>query len=728
MVARWQQQPHNHTPVLSRHKRCSCQDDGSGQHRRYRLNSPIDRPATVDISGHHADNADVYAPALTFLTPLAAVIGATIAVPVLLLFYFLKLRRRPVRVSSTMLWEQAVQDLQVNAPFRMLRLSWLLFLQLLLLALLLLAAGRPAIESGNPPASRYLILIDRSASMQARDGDPGEGNEPVTRLEEARRRAAELIDRVAGDAEVQVLTFAATTRTVQSFTRTRSLLLRSLESIEPTDQPADLEGALRVLEAFVADTGEEERPEPPRIVLISDGNIRSGPAGVTAALGAAEFTWLRVGAPPESPRDNLGIVAFNARRDYEDPALVRVFARITGTQVEAVDVPVTLSLDGVVTARHVLRAVPVETGGLEVARTFDLDGVTTGTLAIRIDREDLLAADNVAALRLRPPAGPRILLVRPDDAPTVVDPVLLAAIETLEGVRVEEAAESRFELMTGTELSLFDLLVFDRVRPERLPRLPTISFGATLPIPGLGVEPYPESDASGRPTTFAYWQRSHPVMRYVGLSPVVVFRPLRIVLPVDENEGSTLCVTPLATGPTDPLIVLLERDGVRRIVIGFEFEATSWWRDPSFPVFLAQAVSYLTLAGDDSAGRAWTTMTPISVSPQPGVSSLSLSGPMEQTWGVSADGAGRVTLGVLPRVGVYEVTGAIPDDRLLCVNMLDEVESRVNSVESLEVAGREATAGTAGSAAPREIWHWFVAAALGLLVLEWCVFALRMRV
>src|SRR5580700_620544 len=120
------------------------------------------------------------------LTP--AFIAAAIAVPLLLLLYFLKLRRREIAVSSTILWRKTIQDLQVNAPFQRLRRNLLLFLQLLLLLLLLLALSRP-VTNYHPGAGKATVfLIDRSGSMSARDID---GH---SRLDEAKRRAKEYVD------------------------------------------------------------------------------------------------------------------------------------------------------------------------------------------------------------------------------------------------------------------------------------------------------------------------------------------------------------------------------------------------------------------------------------------------------------------------------------------------------------------------------------------------------
>src|ERR1700710_656325 len=104
----------------------------------------------------------------TFLNPYMA--AAAVAIPSLLILYFLKLRRREEKVSSTLLWKKAVQDLQVNSPFQKLRRNLLLLLQMLILAALLLALANP-ITFYHPGAGlNTVILIDHSASMNARDG------------------------------------------------------------------------------------------------------------------------------------------------------------------------------------------------------------------------------------------------------------------------------------------------------------------------------------------------------------------------------------------------------------------------------------------------------------------------------------------------------------------------------------------------------------------------------
>src|SRR5678815_1240637 len=100
-----------------------------------------------------------------FLNFWPAALAAAIVVPSLLILYFLKLRRRELAVSSTLLWKKAIQDLQVNAPFQKLRRNLLLLLQMLLLILLVLALMRPVANFKQGAGKLTVILIDRSASM-----------------------------------------------------------------------------------------------------------------------------------------------------------------------------------------------------------------------------------------------------------------------------------------------------------------------------------------------------------------------------------------------------------------------------------------------------------------------------------------------------------------------------------------------------------------------------------
>src|SRR3954464_14511 len=164
----------------------------------------------------------------TFLNPLAAALAAATVLPALLILYFLKLRRREMSVSSTVLWKKAIQDLQVNAPFQRLRKNLLLFLQLLLLLLLALAFARPVMNYSPGAGKLAVIAIDHSASMAAADVN---GH---SRLDEAKRLARELVDTMDKDGSAMIIAFDDGADIVRSFTNDRALLKQSIDSIKLT--------------------------------------------------------------------------------------------------------------------------------------------------------------------------------------------------------------------------------------------------------------------------------------------------------------------------------------------------------------------------------------------------------------------------------------------------------------------------------------------------------------
>src|SRR3954466_11203804 len=91
-----------------------------------------------------------------FATPLGATAWAVLAgVPVgIIALYFLKLRRRPVEVPSTLLWRRCLEDLHVNSLFQRLRKNLLLFLQLLVALLAMLALLGPRVQGTTGQGQR----------------------------------------------------------------------------------------------------------------------------------------------------------------------------------------------------------------------------------------------------------------------------------------------------------------------------------------------------------------------------------------------------------------------------------------------------------------------------------------------------------------------------------------------------------------------------------------------
>ena len=270
-----------------------------------------------------------------FLSPLAAILAGLITIPALLLLYFLKLKRREMDVASTFLWKKAIQDLQVNAPFQKLRRNLLLLLQLLLLLLLCLALSRP-VSNYTPGAGKTsVILIDRSASMAAKDADGR------TRLDEAKRRAKELVASMDRNSSASVIAFDDQAETVQAFTTDANAKLRkAIDDIEQTDRPTRLKLAYQLAAAQTAFIPEQLRPgeaQLPDVWLYSDG--RAADAGEVALRGNLHYD--KVGTDTAG---NIAIVALSAKRNYERPTEVQVFARLANYGPKPISAQVQMSV------------------------------------------------------------------------------------------------------------------------------------------------------------------------------------------------------------------------------------------------------------------------------------------------------------------------------------------------------------------------------------------------
>lgn len=651
---------------------------------------------------------------MTFLAPVPALIAAAVTVPALLALYFLKLRRRPVRVGSTMLWRQAAEDLQANVPFRMLRPSLLLFVQLLALALLLLAMARPALDTGGRMPSRVFVLLDRSASMRATDM-PGGG----TRFEEAVRLANRAVDRLTaggGRSEITLILYAASADVAAGPTRSRSDIRRALDMAAPSDQPDDLASALRLVQALSLPDDEGEQ-EPPLVIICSDGGTASGLPALSADLRFER-------AAPNAAGANLAITALSARRDSEEPGLVRIFARAMSNTAPPAPVPLTLAVDGEVVLRRSLDLTADASADAAGQRAIETPIVLEwrvpgeSLLTVTLDIRDALAADNAASLVIGAPIRPAVLLVREAEAESagagwlLTDVLREMNLSALTLVSAERVASLGAEVYSGV-----DVAVFDGVSAPFPPPVPSLHFGNAAGLEGLRTSAGP-----GRVLPIVSWDRTNPLMRDISLDAVRVGAG-ELLVPVEDGPR----FTELARTAGGVVLALIDDGRTQRVVSGFPLVQSTWPVDYSFPIFLANSIESLSRTGGSARGWSGSTSTPVKAPPAlpPDFVLIDPDGADRTTAPVGQGADTPRGLGVLERAGVWRADGVpVP------VNLFDARESSIATAVSLPVPGASVDGASPreGFGEPREVWPWFVLAAAGLLCVEWVLFGLRARV
>ncbi len=655
---------------------------------------------------------------MTFLAPWQAITAAAIALPILAILYMLKLRRRPVVVSTTAFWEQAIRDLEVNVPLRWIRPSWLLLLQALALALLVLALGRPAVGTPLGSGDQLIILLDRSASMRAHDADG------ATRFETAKANLDDRLARLARSGfagDVTIIAFASSASRVVGPTSDLRLARDTLARLEPTDETGAPDAAFALARALLAEQPEDAAPTA-RVIFASDHYPRA------ALASPAPLTFERVG--PRLPDDatapeldNVGIVTLTARRTFDDPGVVRLFARLVSAGDRQRTVPLILRADGVEIERRAV-AVPPTTpdspGGAAI--NFELTRTEPGVLTLEIDRADALDADNRAAVVVRGASRPALVLVQPtDDTPASEGGwILVEVLRELHPRALVSMSLDRFNTLGSQAWTEADAVVFLSCAPSALPARPTLTFGSLPPAPGLTARARPDELAG-----FVRWSREHPLLRGVSLD-AVRFRGGSVF-----ELASAPAWTSLADAPRGPMLIAGEAGAHRHIAIGFDLADTNWPVHVSFPLFIANAIDWLTLSGDAAAGGSFRAGEPVELD-APGIA------PTDQPLRITRldDGAttdaratrigARIALGTFPSAGVYEFANTRVR---FAINVASEPETLIStSPAPADSPGSPTSERTSATDEPREVWHWFVLAATILASAEWLLYAWRMRV
>ncbi len=609
------------------------------------------------------------------LIPLAAGI---------ILLYLLKLRRRDFVVPSVFLWEQALQDLQANAPLQKLRKNLLLLLQLLIVFLVIFGLTRPAMSWRRPGGRSVVLVIDASASMQSTDVKP-------SRFAAAKREGHRAVEALGPRDRMMIIAVGGATRALTPFTTNTRDLHDALDHLQPTDASADLRGALDLAAGL---TNGKNNTEPVDIAIISDGAI---PAVNLPADFRLPIHFVQVGRGC----DNVGIVMMSVRRRLSKQGGFEGLITLKNYSKSAKQFTLELSLDDQLLDARELTLV----GG--AARTDLLQQLPArpGVLQARLDLHDDLTVDNAAQLVL-----PR------------VDPVAVTLVTT--GNLFLTTALSLDPTLTVTQRATppnsgarGTVLVLDNVPMLAAPGVPALCFGGVG-----GAQPAHLRRVVQTPVV-ADWDRRHPVMSSVDLSDVHITEAMVVELPSGAES--------LVETSAGPIAYTLDRAGQRLVYLGWNLHASDLPLNAAFPIFMANCVDWLS--GQQHRAQAVNVRTGeiVPVVLPSDAYDASLRRPDGGIEALPTNG-GMLSLDQVTRAGVYQVSAKTASGKhdfslRFAANLLNAEESDLTPRRELALAGRgEQITATAGPVqTEREIWRIMLLIALAVLCLEWWVFHRR---
>lgn len=579
---------------------------------------------------------------------------AAMAIPILLM-YMLRPRRPEQMVSSTFLWREALENVAASSPWQRIRMSVLLFLQLLCLAALVLTAARPFARTEGVSGRHLILVIDASGSMLATDSAP-------SRIDTAKSQARDLLSSLADGATVSVVRAGAHPQVLITKSRDDRRIRESIDSIEPDHAASDM------AEAFLLAESLESAAEPATIMVLTDGGI----SAEAAALVPAGALFKEVGRTG----DNLAIANIAVEESASGfNALITV--RNHGNQHR--NTRLAIELEGAALTTFPIR-VPAS-GAVE--RSVDL-GSDGGIIRARIDSDDSLAADDTALATAQRTRATRILLSTPGNV------FLQRLLEQIPGARVDVVAQP-------AKISGYDLVVIDRTPVPAELGAPALFIAPLTAPPSVSIKgkvDAPQLD----------YIADDPILADVDLSDLAVESSVNASLPADSRL--------LIGGGGSPLLAVWEQDLRRRAWIGFDLHNSNLPLQVAFPVMMDHLVSWLSGGRSD---RARVAGDPIATAAPAGVDRVTVTGPSGRGATLPPGGVLETSRAGIYRVE-YKAGEAIVREETIAL-AFPASESRIRPVGV--VSKDPGTRPGFTSEARRNLGSLAAAVALAVLLLEW---------
>jgi hypothetical protein len=618
------------------------------------------------------------------------------ALPVIVALWLLRPRRPRVRIPSVLLWPASPAERRSASPWQRPRQHPLLWLQLLIAALLALAAAQPFLPSEGAD-QRVIALLDASGSMRATDVSP-------SRWDAARAAVVSLASSLSSDQTLSVLRLDDQPRVLLADTRDRLAVEAALAAESPAYGPIDAATSLSLASGLT-------RGAPSEWVLVGDGQFPDLPAGVGIPSGT-RFRFISVGDPSAG---NVALTHLTLRATESGLAgQVGIDNQSDDGATGAVDLA---NDQGAVVATRAWSAGPRQ------ATYVTWDDVPTGAswFAARLrdvsppSANALPSDDQAWAIPPSPEASgtqQRALLV------TSGNTFLERALAVDSNLRTFKVAPADWPgLLSQGGAASYPLVVLDRQPPDAAP-----TRGSTLFIGGPGGAT--DQSPTFRPRLIAP-AADHPLLRNVDWSDVRVGQATR--LSADALSGWQTVVDSDG-GPLLLIRTVRDDDQIRReALLTFELGESDLPLRSAFPVLMANLLDWLAPrpAGNPrtvAPGAALQLETSPLAAALHVQSALDTSQPTDDLAPPWPPRPFRA-----PAPGVYRAVEDDPDGAVTTLVVADgyaTTEANITPTQPAALADQAAQP-DAISQALRSVrsglWPWLVAGLLALAAAEWIV-------
>ncbi len=605
-----------------------------------------------------------------------AALAFALIIPIILLFYFMRPKRQERIIGSTLLWQQALQDLQASRPWQRLRITPLLLLQLLAAAVIVLILARPAIFTNSLVSGDTIVILQASASMQATDVKPN-------RFAAAKSQITDFINNLGPNDHLSLITMAHTPQVLIANSQNQGELQTALQQARVTNQDADLQQALSLAESLAAGHSNAQA------IVVGDGHVLQPDQSLILPF-PVHYLAIGTNAP------NAAILSLAERTLSGQPVALAQIANFSSQQRS---IPVALYADN--------NLVGVQTASLPANASGALQWGPLNTniqmLHAKILTQDAMSVDHDAWATVGSSMHGRVLLV------TKGNTFLLAALRLQPNMDLYQTTPTNY-----SSVGQYDLTIFDGYVPPTLPK------GSLLFInPPAGSYLFGTVGPDLAVSSINTGTDNNNLLTNVDLSSIHTLRASHQLKPASWEQT-------VVTAPETPLLIAGTYANRRIAVIGFDLHDSDLPLQPSFPIMIYNMMQWFMPAPVNNGGQV-AAGTPVTIQTWPGADQVTITAPDHKSVTVAPP------FPVLPfdqtdEIGVYQVAQRVNGQLrygAFTVNLFDALQSRLTPAKALPIVQSTAVSGSKNAIprALREVWPWVAAFLLLVLCTEWWLFS-----
>lgn len=594
---------------------------------------------------------------MNFIYPLA--FTGLISVAAIIAMYLLKQNYREIKNSSNILWERAVSRTLSQKPWQKLKKELLMLLQILAAVLMVFALAGPFIMHKGE-SQNYILVLDSSFSMQAKDLSPN-------RFESAKKALEKTLEDLSPNSEFALVSAQKDSYVAVNFTDNKKDILNKLGSMAVTNGTVDEEGLLHILEALY-------NHKEAQVMVFSDYGFD------LKGLPVSNF-------PIGTASDNTAITLMSHSVDSD-----RIVSLVKVKNYGSKTIKNSIALYGDTRLIDIkdFQAEP----GEEVSIFFTAVPLEEKRLMAKLSEGDILEADNVYY----------DVIEEREVEKTIVFSRKNIFLENIIGL-MPSVDLYKGDIGNMENISGYHLYIFDGVLPEKMPE-----DGHVLIF--NPPEGNPLIEVSGEAEIGKVFKNHNTLLNFIEDISFDISKSKIIKEPDWANT--------LISSDKGPLVIAGERQGSKTVVFSFDLHNSDFPLKKEFPIFMYNLMGWFVPEKISKEEKLYTDSS-IEFNIDPGSESVKIASPDKKTYTLAPPfPVGKFLDGKVP--GIYTMEQVV-DGKSLYADFAINLSPEGDESNLLKETAYDSSLNGALEASFKstELKNSFIILALVVILIEWYV-------